>query len=69
MANDRIYLRCKTCEAQKLLYKYYPQREGYANDADVLTAWMNEHLHERAYAMNLAGDPGFVLVTESDDGY
>lgn len=66
MANDRIYLRCKVCEAEKLLYKYYPAGNGYANDADALTAWITEHLHERGNAMNLEGDAGFVLKTESD---
>lgn len=65
MANDRIYLRCKVCDEQKMLFKFYLAGEGYANDADTLTEWINEHLHERQFDLDLAGEAGFVLTTES----
>ena len=50
-----------------MLYKYYPAGEGYANDADTLTAFINAHLthSDLGFGQDLAGDPGFVLITES----
>ncbi len=29
MANDRLWIRCTTCENLYLLYKYYPGGKGY----------------------------------------
>jgi hypothetical protein len=66
MANDRIRMRCKVCEADFLLFKYYPGEGGVLVSG--LEDFMREHLnrcHPNAYGENLAGDSGFTLETES----
>jgi hypothetical protein len=64
MANDRIYLTCKTCGERKMLVKYYPSLSGSLGTN--LEEWLYEHLHHGNFGMFLDGDPGFTLITESD---
>ena len=45
MANDRIRIRCKTCQATIMLFKYYPDG-GYTNDKETLDTWISKHLYE-----------------------
>lgn len=79
MANDRIYLQCKTCKKCKLLWKYYPfggeLDGGYLwPKAEELADFIGEHLHichpavrqMRPGIPTLEGDPGFELGCESD---
>jgi hypothetical protein len=66
VANDRIWVRCKTCQAYKLLFKYYPSG-GYCWDDEEMAAFLNEHITEhRGQLFNLEGEPGFELFTESE---
>ena len=68
MANDRIRIACKYCGKSCCLFKYYPGSLTL-RDADTLNSFVNEHLaecHPYGYGMFLEGEPGFVLVTESD---
>lgn len=82
MANDRVYLRCKTCRAQLLLFKYWPGLDGLAGpflqasgddeEARIGAAetFVVEHLlncHPKAFHGDLRGDPGFDVYAESED--
>lgn len=66
MANDRVFLRCKNCGAQKMLFAYWVV---YIKmwDANDIAAWLDEHIehHPRMYENDLGTDAGFELVTEA----
>ena len=65
MANDRIYMECKGCGSQHLLFKYYPS-DGYIWTAGT-REWMKEHITCNELGNgDLGGNPCFDLVTESD---
>lgn len=71
MANDRIYLVCKTCKERRMLWKFYPiggkLDGGYLAEEELLHEFMYKHLkecHPHAHGMMLKGDPGFLLETE-----
>ena len=71
MANDRIYLVCKFCEEMQMFWKFYPmdvKDAGYLADADKLAAFVELHLrncHPMSKTNHLAGEPGFILITEN----
>ena len=68
MANDRIFIRCKFCEKQTMLYKYYPGGAGYIKpDIEALDEFITDHLVEcnNKLGYDLGGEPGFILVTEN----
>lgn len=72
MANDRIYIRCTTCQQQIMLTKYFPGSLSERLDddrAEKVVAFMREHLnpehHPNGYSETLKGNPGLVFVTES----
>lgn len=73
MANDRLYLACLGCAESLVLFKYYPTiARGYCpqredEDDGTITTFIRQHLsscHPRAGQFHLAGNPGFVVVTE-----
>jgi hypothetical protein len=75
MANDRIYLRCKTCKETVMLWKHYPvgtylggAEGGYEGDGAEVLAFLQRHIlcHPRCRRGTLGGDPGYETVTESD---
>jgi len=45
MANNRVYLRCKTCSDTVYLAKYYPNTGWYIPDTDTLHSQLNNHTH------------------------
>lgn len=66
MANDRIWMVCSKCKEKRLLFKYYPNGNGYIFKPEKMQEFLNEHLglcHNAGF--NLRGDPGMVLETES----
>jgi hypothetical protein len=67
MANDRIYFKCKHCEKQTLLFKYYPSANPGLWDSDELEEFINEHIQcsPNFGRSNLGGDRCFDLVAES----
>lgn len=68
MANDRIYITCKYCGAEKLLAKYYPTINANEWPASDFADWMYTHMHCETHprGFDLAGEPGFTLKTESE---
>lgn len=68
MANDRIYLKCKKCGMNQMLYKVWASPdESYLGDADKIEAFIGTHIYDcqgRCYGGTLQGDPGFVLESE-----
>lgn len=70
MANDRVFLVCKTCHKATLLYKFYPGVPFMYRDAlPGLDKFIEQHVvgcHPRGLEGNLGGDPGFFLITEDD---
>ena len=69
MANDRIWMICKYCEEAQLLYKYYPNGNGYLWEPDEINDFLNKHISEcRKAKHHLAGEIGIEFVTESETG-
>ena len=46
MSNDRLYLVCKECDSQILLYKYYPNAGYIYHEDDKLIDWLDRHCLE-----------------------
>ena len=66
MANDRIWLLCPYCEEKKLLYKYYPNRQGFLWEPEELDDFITKHLDECHKATwDLRGIPGLVMFSDS----
>jgi hypothetical protein len=67
MANDRVFIKCKTCGGWKMLLKHYPPTGPAPSDNNIL-GWLEKHAacHPHRYEMDLKGDPGFTLHTEDD---
>ena len=70
MANDRIWIRCTTCDERVLLTKHYPPcdlGELWCN-AGGYEKFMTEHLnhHPRRNHMHLDGVTGLVFETDAD---
>ena len=64
MANDYLILRCRKCQAEKTLFKYYPSMSYVMDDVE---KWIKEHIRECFNpGMDLAGERCFDLTTESD---
>ena len=63
MANDRIWLVCRTCGREKLLAKYYPTL--YSDPVPDVSEWALEHIHSETRGLDLRGDVCFDLRTES----
>ena len=67
MANDRIFIRCKSCGVRMLLARYYPTGSFVYPDGEDLDAYLETHLGAcRGYPSNPAGDPGLELLTEEE---
>jgi hypothetical protein len=66
VANDRIYIVCKSCNRGRLLLKYYPS--GSFATSDTVGDFMAAHLDGCHYYFGntLDGDPKFWLATEAD---
>ena len=70
MANDRLYIKCKTCGKEQMLAKFYPLDPGIGPitaDGGKITRFLLKHMkycHPRRRKMDMGGDPGFVLHTE-----
>jgi len=69
MANDRVFIVCKSCGDVALLLKFYPGKLAEWDNKTPLVEWLDGHgkHHPRLQEGDLAGDPGFELFTESDD--
>jgi hypothetical protein len=65
MANDRIYMTCKHCDARGLLYKHYPGGGYVWPDAEAFIRRHLDECHPSGWALDLDGDPGFTLHAES----
>lgn len=78
MSNDRLWIKCKNCGERTLLAKFWPGRwnvytgKNYdpAERMTELEAWMNCHTlcdpqSSKHFAMDLGGDPLFVLETDN----
>ena len=64
MSNDRVYLRCKVCGENKLLFKYNPVESSLWRPA-AIQDWINLHIAACHNAPpDLGDDPRFELVTE-----
>ncbi len=82
MANDRLYLVCKSCGERQMLFKFYPcnndccdngfpQLRGYAADEKRLDDFMVKHIYSsdcgnRHHKQSLDGNTVFDLKTERD---
>ncbi len=68
MANDRLWLSCP-CGEKILLFKYYPNRNGYVKHTqDELDEWITDHIDRCSGAQNhFKGTPPFKLEVESYD--
>ncbi len=67
MANDRIFIECRHCHEKKLLYKYYQGMGSYVYPTSgALQEFIDKHLTEQNPGVNLNGNPGFDLATESE---
>jgi len=68
MANDRVFIRCTTCNERVVLTKYYPSMSlgELALSPEALSAWLSKHLehHPNLGGMNLGGVSGLVFETE-----
>lgn len=73
MANDRVYLRCTTCKATRLMFKFW----GAGRIGDIfpnypesipVDSFVEKHLREcrMGMGMDLARDAGFDIITEDD---
>jgi hypothetical protein len=69
MANDRVYIKCKSCGGWKMLLKYYPNTGSTSRDNDILE-WLDDHAvcHPKLGEPTLGRDPGFTLHTEDNHG-
>jgi hypothetical protein len=69
MANDRIWIVCKSCGSKKLLAKYYPTRFADNWPSTDFDEWMYEHMHApcREPVADLGEDTGFELLTEAQE--
>jgi hypothetical protein len=66
MANDRIYISCKFCPERKLLAKHWAHVVEIVDGRGEIEDFLTDHLIKHRGVLNdLAGDPGFTLVTES----
>ena len=66
MANDRVYLRCRTCGEAYMLAKWYPG-DGFTPKAtgyDSLGDWIETHDDCVPIALELPPDGGFHTVSE-----
>lgn len=64
MANDRVFIVCKTCGAWKMLLKHFPGSLGTRDNG--ILEWLDSHgaCHPQYYNSDLQGNPGFKLATE-----
>lgn len=71
MANDRIFLRCDKCGDDELLLIYTMNGAGldtYVSETPFrISSWLERHqtCHPNRFSRDLAGVPGFKVVTES----
>ncbi len=67
MADDRVFIRCKYCGGWKMLLKFYTGGSFHRDNG--ILEWLDSHAgcHPRQFDMDLDGDPGFELLTESGD--
>ena len=69
MANDRIFIRCTSCNNRLLLTKHYPSMDLGELDkpSQNITDWISLHLqhHPKRFSMSLGGEPGLMFETES----
>ena len=67
MANDRVWLFCKTCDEGILITKHIPGCAlGELYRPERILSWMEEHLnhHPHRYHMDLEGNPGLDFTTD-----
>ena len=70
MANDRIWIRCTTCDERILVTKHYPGFDLeilWYEDTDY-SSFMKKHLvhHPNKDEMHLDGVTGLVFETDAD---
>jgi hypothetical protein len=70
MANDRIYIVCKSCRQDLSMFKYGPGGGGmgHPDKCKLLSEFIDEHIercHPNGYGNTLGGDAGFFLIAES----
>ena len=71
MANDLIFLKCRTCGHTKMLAKYYPTLGHGVWYPDEVSRFVEKHMEcspNFGYD-DLKGDRCFDLFTESDDRF
>lgn len=68
VANDRVFIKCKTCGCWKMLLKFFPT-DGLTTRDNGILEWLDAHrrCHPLSYAGGLEGDPGYTLHTEDDE--
>ena len=69
MANDRIWMRCTTCDERVLVTKHYPMCDlGELWVFSDFREFMSNHLehHPNGKKMHLDGNPGLVFETDGD---
>ena len=65
MANDRLMMRCRKCEAQFMMAKYYPSNRGVWW-RDELCDFIDEHMEKCVpRGIDLNGNRVFDLFTEN----
>lgn len=70
MANDRVYIVCKSCGSWKMFLKHFAGNMSTRPEFKVLR-WIDEHCkcHPNLNRNDLGGDPGFYMVTESSEEF
>lgn len=64
MANDRLFLRCVKCGAEKTIYKFYPGG-GYGYESIEFIESHLDECHGKLHANGLGDDALFDVVTEA----
>jgi len=66
MANNRMFIKCGRCgEISPIVAKYYPHTQWcFKDNADKLTAWIQEHHHDNFSA---SGPVWFTVEIEEKD--
>ena len=68
MADDRVFIKCKTCGGWKMLLKFYCGQGLTTRPGSGILEWLDTHAVCNSFVVNLGGDPGFTLHTEEDLG-
>lgn len=69
MADDRLFIKCKTCGGWKMLLKHMTGF-GLTHRDNGILEWLSDHAdcHQSKNKISLGGDTCFTLHTEDDLG-